>query len=310
MARKLRIQFPGALYHVINRGNYRREVFASVGAAQAFVATLGEACTHYDWRLHAYVVMPNHYHLALETPAANLVEGMHWLQGTYATRFNRFRSEQGHLFQGRYRAPLVENAAVLARIVHYINLNPVRARLVAPGSAAQFRWGSLSQFVAGPRPRWLVPDALLVAQSIADTPAGWRRYVAFLAALADDKRLQRELGFEGFCRGWAIGTLGWQRALAKEYAHLVLAPGYERAELREIKETRWRTELERLLVLNGASAAALLEDASVAPWKLDLAAELRRRTGAPYRWIAENLHITQLGSLRMQVHRRSLQVSP
>jgi REP element-mobilizing transposase RayT len=88
MARKLRIEYPGALYHVINRGNYRRDVFESAGAAEAFVAALREAVAQYGWRVHAYVVMRNHYHLAVETPQPNLVEGMHWLQSTLATRFN------------------------------------------------------------------------------------------------------------------------------------------------------------------------------------------------------------------------------
>ena len=89
MARKLRIQFENALYHVINRGNYRRDVFETAGAPKAFIAVLEEASTMFGWRVHAYVVMRNHYHLALETPKPNLVEGMHWLQGTIAARFNR-----------------------------------------------------------------------------------------------------------------------------------------------------------------------------------------------------------------------------
>ncbi len=101
MARRLRIQYDGALYHVLNRGNYRRDVFETVGAVQAFVSVLVEAVSRYGWWLHAYVVMQNHFHLAVETPRANLVEGMHWLQGTLATRFNRYRDERGHLFQGQ-----------------------------------------------------------------------------------------------------------------------------------------------------------------------------------------------------------------
>ena len=130
MARKLRIQFEGALYHVINRGNYRRDVFSSPGAAQAFVELLGEALPRFGWRLHAFVIMRNHYHLALETPVPNLVDGMHWLQSSYATRFNRFRQERGHLFQGRYQAILVEDLTAMGRVVDYIHLNPVRAALV------------------------------------------------------------------------------------------------------------------------------------------------------------------------------------
>jgi len=143
MARRVRIQYEGARYHVINHGNYRRDVFGTVGAAQAFLAAVGEACERHAWRVHAFVVMRNHYHLALETPSPNLVAGMHWLQGTFATRFNRFRTERGHLFQGRYQALLVEDAAAMARVVDYIHLNPVRAGLVPPTACVSFRWSSL-----------------------------------------------------------------------------------------------------------------------------------------------------------------------
>ncbi len=83
--------------------------------------------------------MPNHYHLALETPDPNLVEGMHWWQSTFATRFNRFRGERGRLFQGRYQSPLVEDARALVRAINYIHLNPVRAHLVPAANCASFR---------------------------------------------------------------------------------------------------------------------------------------------------------------------------
>ena len=108
MARKLRLEYPGPIYHVINRGNYRTGVFATAGAKAAFEKCLFEASAKSGWVLHAFVVMRNHYHLALETPTGNLVTGMQWLQATFANRFNRLRGERGHLFQGRYKALLVE----------------------------------------------------------------------------------------------------------------------------------------------------------------------------------------------------------
>jgi len=140
MARKLRIQFEGAMYHVINRGNYGRDLFGNEGEAQAFLETVGEAKAMMGWRLHAYVLMRNHYHLAMETPEPNLVEGMHWLQSTWATRFNRFRQERGHLFQGRYQALLIEDAAVLGKVVDYIHLNPVRAKIVLAEQVRDYPW--------------------------------------------------------------------------------------------------------------------------------------------------------------------------
>jgi REP element-mobilizing transposase RayT len=129
MARKLRVQYPGALYHVVNRGNYRRDVFESVGAAQALVTAVEEAAQAFGWRIHAYVVMRNHYHLVVETTKPNLVSGMHWLQSTLARRFNRFRTERGHLFQGRYHAGLIEDFRVLEDMGEYHRLMPGRPDL-------------------------------------------------------------------------------------------------------------------------------------------------------------------------------------
>jgi REP element-mobilizing transposase RayT len=119
MPRKLRIQHPGAMYHVINRGNYRNDIFGEEGSAQAFMNTLYAAVEQYGWKLHAYVLMRNHYHLALETPMPNLVDGMHWLQGTFSNRFNRHRKQNGHVFQGRYKAILLEDKTILCRVVDY-----------------------------------------------------------------------------------------------------------------------------------------------------------------------------------------------
>jgi len=135
MARKLRVEFPGAVYHVINRGNYRADIFATAGARQAFMRCLGEVCKKSGWRLHAYVLMRHHYHLALETPAGNLVEGMQWLQATFANRFNNLRRERGHLFQGRYKALLAEPGEALGHVCHYLPLNPVRAGVVTVARA-------------------------------------------------------------------------------------------------------------------------------------------------------------------------------
>lgn len=309
MARKLRIQYPDALYHVINRGNYRRDVFETAGAAQAFEGALAEGCVLFNWRIHAHAVMRNHYHLALQTPEANLVEGMHWLQSTFATRFNRHRAQRGHLFQGRYQALLVEDGSALARVIHYINLNPVRAGIVEPAAVAAFRWGSLRRFFRGARPPWLTADVMMATMDLEDSSAGWRAYVEFLIELASNLDAQHQMGFADMCRGWAIGTSGWRRALAREYSALSLEKGFEREQLRELKESRWRDALNRALLARGHSIENL--DARTQPleWKLQIAAELRRQVDAPYRWMAQALNIEHASSLRMQVHRRALHVS-
>ena len=107
MARKLRFESEGGLYHVINRGNHRNWVFESEGAKRSFEKTLNETCERSGWRLHAWVIMGNPFHLAVETPQPNLSEGMRWLQSVFAARYNHFRKGTGRIFQGRFKS---ENA--------------------------------------------------------------------------------------------------------------------------------------------------------------------------------------------------------
>src|SRR4051812_35483854 len=127
MPRKTRLEFPGAIYHVINRGNDKAWIFKQESAKQSFEECIFEACAKNAWILHAYVIMGNHFHLAVETPEGNLVAGMQWLQSKFANRLNKLRDARGHLFQGRYKALLVEPGGALGELCHYIHLNPVRA---------------------------------------------------------------------------------------------------------------------------------------------------------------------------------------
>jgi REP element-mobilizing transposase RayT len=304
MARRLRIQFEGAIYHVINRGNYRRDVFESASTAAAFETVLGEACERHRWRLHAYVIMRNHYHLALETPEANLVDGMHWLQSTFATRFNRFRSERGHLFQGRYQALLVEDVWALSRVVDYIHLNPVRAQLVPVEQVGAFRWSSLARFLKTGRPGWLAAETWLESAGLTNTTQGWADYVTELKALAIDPVEQERRGFPELCRGWAIGTAGWRKAVAKDYAHLALHAGIETNELREIREARWSAALADVLAENGRSVDELRRAPKGVFWKVEIAKELRRKVGATHRWLAETLSMGSPHSVRSYLSRR------
>ena len=112
MARKARIEYAGAFYHVLNRGNYRNWIFESEGARKSFLKCLAETCEAKGWRVYPWCLMINHYHLLIETPEPNLVVGMKWLQSTFANRFNRFRKENGHVFQGRYKAILLDGDAI------------------------------------------------------------------------------------------------------------------------------------------------------------------------------------------------------
>ena len=301
MARKLRIHYPGAIYHVINRGNYRKDVFASAGAAEAFERVLAETTALYGWRIHAWVIMRNHFHLALETPEPNLAQGMHWLLSTLATRFNRFRKERGHLFQGRYQALLIENHESLRRVVDYIHLNPVRAGIVEPEKVVDFSWSSLRKFVKNEGFPGMVAGDRPPQQGDDPTRQDWRGHLEWLAELARDEARQKKLGFDTFCQGWGIGTSGWRKAVAKEFAAKALSPGLEAREIRALREAVWENSVEEALRECQRDEAGLLAAGKTAAWKIELALRVRQRCGAGIAWLAHRLHLGTPDTARCQL---------
>lgn len=140
MARPLRIEFAGALYHLTSRGNERRNIFRSDRDRKTFLAFLGLAAKRFGWSVTAWVLMTNHYHLVVQTPQPNLSRGMHWLNGAYAGWFNRVHGRCGHLFQGRFKAFLIDKEAYFAEVLRYVVLNPVRAKMVE--RPEDYKWSS------------------------------------------------------------------------------------------------------------------------------------------------------------------------
>ena len=140
------------------------------------------ACVKSSWVLHAYVVMGNRYHLAVETPLGNA--GMHWLQVTFATRFNRWRDERGHLFQGRYKALLVEPGEALGAVCHYIHLNPVRARIISAAELRRYHYSSHRFFSRGARPGFLnLAPALEAVGGLSDSAGDHEYHVLRLLSI-------------------------------------------------------------------------------------------------------------------------------
>lgn len=130
MARPLRIEYAGALYHITARGNGRAKIYLDDADRIEFLRLMETAVTRYDWYCHTYCLMDNHYHLLIETGDANLSKGMKYLNGSYTQYFNRRHKRVGHVFQGRYKGILVEKEAYLLELARYIVLNPVRARML------------------------------------------------------------------------------------------------------------------------------------------------------------------------------------
>ncbi|MBI3066962.1 MAG: transposase [Deltaproteobacteria bacterium] len=169
MARPLRIQYPGAVYHVMNRGGSRHKIFIEKQDYEAFLKTIGEIHERWGVELFAYCLMGNHYHICLRTPEGNLSRVMRHLDGLYTQRFNRIHRRDGALLRGRYRAIVVDEDAYLAQVVRYIHLNPLAAGLV--GEPQGYGWSS-HRFYLRPKeaPKWL-QIAKEGVKSFVDSPA-------------------------------------------------------------------------------------------------------------------------------------------
>jgi len=208
MARALRIEYPGAVYHVTSRGNERRVIFHDGEDCEQFLRLLADAVTRFGWILTAYTLMTNHFHLVVETPTPTLSRGMQWLNGTYAAWFNRKYARSGHLFGGRYHAFIVEKEAYYLELLRYVVLNPVRAKMVE--RPEEYRWSSY-RAIAGyePAPEWLTVSEL--AEFFG--PAGewhdnFRAYVE--ENLTSEERL-----FSRVQRQIYLGTEAWIASMRK-----------------------------------------------------------------------------------------------
>jgi len=178
MARPLRIEFPGAFYHVTARGNEQKDVFKSQKDREKFLAYLATASERYGAVIHAYCLMSNHYHLFVETPDGNLSQIMRHINGAYTTYFNVKRKRAGHLFQGRYKAILVEADAHALELTRYLHLNPVRAGMVA--RPEDYPWSSYRGYIGQAEPpNWLRTGFVLdtLAPGRAQAQKTYRRFV-------------------------------------------------------------------------------------------------------------------------------------
>ena len=214
MARKPRVEFEGATYHVMCRGNRQEAIFRDEKDHERFLDTLGEVSRRNGWLIHAFVLMGNHYHLLLETPEPNLVDGMRWFQSTYTQRFNARHRVWGHLFQGRYKALPVDQGEYFRTVADYIHLNPARAHAfdLERGNLNDFKWSSFSGYTRpARRPEFLTVERVLNAHGFTDDPSGRSRYrnymkrrVLDISHCSDPKAADEQ--WRKIRRGWAFGS--------------------------------------------------------------------------------------------------------
>jgi REP element-mobilizing transposase RayT len=183
MARQWRIEYPGAFYHILSRGNERQEIFRSDDDREMFIDLIGEFSDRFQIDMIAYVLMGNHYHLLIKTPNGNLAKSMQWLGTAYTRKFNNRHGRNGHLFQGRYKSILVENESYLLRLSCYIHRNPLRAGIV--NRLANYPWSSyLSYGYARKTPEWLKTELILNVMPRESDPH--QRYRSMVQQYSDE----------------------------------------------------------------------------------------------------------------------------
>lgn len=300
MARQLRVQYAGAIYHVMNRGDRREAIFKDDKDHQIFLQTLAQACEKTGWQVHAWCLMGNHFHLVIETPQPNLVAGMKWFLGTYTARFNRRHKFFGHLFSGRYKALAVDGSGsgYLRTVCDYVHLNPVRAQMLKERqSLGAYPWSSFNDYLKAPkrRPGWLRVDRLLGEMGIrADNLSGRRQFEEHM-----ERRRAQELGqeWQKIRRGWCLGS-GSFRASLLERMEGEFKEHHSGSERRESAEEQGERLIEEGLAKAGWKSGVLGKRRKSDPVKVALALQLRRETTLTLKWIAQRLHMGRWEYLR------------
>jgi REP element-mobilizing transposase RayT len=331
MARSLRYQYPGAFYHVTARGNARSQIFLDDSDRTLFLRTLTEACGRTGWRVHAWVLMGNHYHLVVQTPEPNLVAGMGWLQNAYTRRFNTRHRAWGRLFGDRYKAVPVEGAGYYYEtLLDYVHLNPARAGLVSVqsgGSVHDYPWSSLAQGYAVPprrRPAWLAAEVGLTSFGCADTASGRRRFVERLNARAlaeprgevgkpaQDPEADRRRST--LAEGWYWGSQAFAERLlaltAGALGHARPRQALGTKENRAHDEQRARVLLAEGLQAAHLTAAELARLPGSDPRKVALASEIWAETTVSQAWLAEQLFMRSAANASQQIRRHRQAKTP
>lgn len=297
MARKLRVQYPGAIYHVMNRGDRREPIFNDDQDRRRFVETLAQACAKTSWEAHAWCLMGNHFHLVVETPIANLVAGMKWFLGTYTSRFNRRHRLFGHLFAGRYKALIVDGSGngYLRTVCDYVHLNPVRAKLLTGEQPLRsYAWSSYPHYLQAPgqRPPWLRVDRVLGEMGIPqDSAAGRRRFEQGM----EERRQRDEPGaWKGVERGWCLGDEEFRQELL-EQMEPQMGRHHGGAERQETATARAERMLAEELRRRGWGAEQLAARRKGDKEKVKMARRLRGETTMTLDWIAGQLHMGAAG---------------
>ena len=296
MPRKLRVEYEGAIFHVLNRGDRREPIFVDDPDCACFLETLGEACGKTQWQVHAFCLMGNHFHLVVETPRANLVAGMRWFLGTYTARFNRRHKFFGHLFSGRYKSLVVDGSGTgyLKTVCEYVHLNPARAKLLRPEQPLKdYRWSSWPEYLKSPDKRWpwLRVDRVLGEWGVKqDNAAGRRQLEQGMEQRRELEMSQENTDWKKLRRGWCWGPKGFREELLDLIGEKQ-GKQHHGEELRESEEQKAERLVGELLRKAGWTQGELKRRRKGDLKKARMAARLRGETTMTWTWISRRLEM-------------------
>lgn len=317
MPRPLRVEYAGARYHVMCRGNRGEVIFGDDQDRKMYLDTLTEATERTGWRLHAWVLMSTHYHLLLETPEPNLVEGMKWFQGTFTQRNNRYHKTSGHLFQGRYKAKIIDDAgsSYFRKVADYIHLNPAAAGMLGKEhpDLKQYSWSSYPSYLKPPkqRPAWLWVDHVLDAHRIGrDSPKGRKVFEAcmdslVLSVLANKSKRSWKRDWARHEWGWVHGSNEFRERMV---AHLregdegLLRNVYDGDQGRSYNEFAASEAIAEGLERLKMSRSDLEQLKKGDPQKLLLAGFVKRHFMVTNAWVSEQLNLGHSSRASKAIH--------
>jgi REP element-mobilizing transposase RayT len=284
------------------RGNQSRRIFETQADADLFVRCLGEMCVRNQAVIHAWCLMSNHYHLLLETPQGNLADAMKWFQGTFTQRYNARHKLWGHLFQGRYKAKVVDSSdpSYLRKVSEYIHLNPADAGLVPHGELARYPWSSYPFYLQPPskRPVWLVVQEVLRACGIPDESVKSRRaYEAYMdlrhqSLVMKTMDIADQTAWKHMERGWVHGSVEFRKRMTDclaEQGKTHLKSVVDAEQKRDLSEASASVVLQKCLKYFGVNPDELRRLPKSDPAKMLIAGLLRYHYTVSTEWVSKQL---------------------
>ena len=291
MVRKLRLEYPGAIYNVINRGSYRSWKFESKGAKNSFRKAIFETCERVGWRLHGWAIKGNDYQFAVETLESDLSEGMRWLQGVFAKGFNHLCRERRALFQDRFKAIVVLDFEQFGWLCHCINLSLIRAKVC---KVLEFKALEYSSYwllrKKRLRPNFLSFEVCLEgAGGLADGSYGSKNYEQYLEWLSEDGPRMKSMKFDRIRKDWATGSAGFKIGLLDDEKRISASTALGDSDAKAARELAWEKSFLECLRIVGRMHDDSDLGRKAENWKVAVAGYLKLKRLCRNGWLADRL---------------------